>query len=278
MRVLIAGCGYVGTALGLLLAEGGHEVHGLRRDPSGLPAPIQPVAADLVTRDGLDDLPEVDACVATIAAGGRTREAYQNAYVRGLEHLRDALAATSPDLERWLFTSSTAVYADAGGDWVDEDSPTQPAGFSGERVLDGERIVRTSAFPIRIVLRLGGIYGPTRTRLLDQVRAGEATIPPEPTWTNRIHRDDAAGALAHLLTLDDPDEVYLGVDRDPAERGEVLRWLADRLGAPAPQPGESTSRGNKRARSDRLVASGYAFRYPSFRDGYAAMLASDADG
>jgi nucleoside-diphosphate-sugar epimerase len=144
-------------------------------------------------------------------------------------------------------------------------------------VLEGEGIVRGAAVPHRVVLRLGGIYGPGRTRLVDRVRRGEATCPPEPTWTNRIHRDDAAGAIRHLLALDDPEEVYLGVDTDPAERCEVLTWLAERLGAPAPRPGPASRRGNKRVSSARLQASGYRFRYPTFREGYGAMLDATPD-
>lgn len=273
MRVLIAGCGYVGTALGLRLAAAGHTVFGLRRDPSGLPAAITPVAADLVTGDGLDRLPpDLDACVTAISADRRAPEAYEAAYVRALRNLISKLEV---DISRWVFTSSTAVYGHANGELVDEQTSTSPSSFAGRTLLDGEAIV-LGARPVGVVLRLGGIYGPGRTRLVDQVRAGEAVIPPRPVYTNRIHRDDAAGALHHLLTLPDPEPVYLGVDHDPAERAVVLRWLAARLGAPPPRvatPEDApTTRGNKRARNDRLVSSGYTFRYPTFREGYAAML------
>jgi nucleoside-diphosphate-sugar epimerase len=273
MRILIAGCGYVGTALGLRLADAGHTVFGLRRDPGGMPAAITPVAADLVTGDGLDRLPpDLDACVTTIAADGRASDAYHDAYVSALRNL---ISQVEDEITRWLFTSSTAVYRQSDGEWITEETSTSTSTFAGRALLEGEAIV-LRARPVGVVLRLGGIYGPGRTRLVDQVRAGEAVIPPRPVYTNRIHRDDAAGALHHLLTLPDPDPIYLGVDHDPAERAVVLRWLAARLGAaPPPVAGPEhppTTRGNKRARNDRLVASGYTFRYPTFREGYAAML------
>lgn len=272
MRVLIAGCGYVGTALGLQLAAAGHEPLGLRRDPSGLPPAITPVTAHLTGENGLAAVPrDVDAVAYCVSSGGRDRDAYQAAYVEGQRRLAEHLGASARDDLRWVFTSSTAVYGQTDGSEVDEDSPTEPSSQTARVLLEAEAVTHGLG---GTVLRLAGIYGPGRTRLLDQVRAGEATCPPPPSWTNRIHREDCAGALAHLLTLPDPEPVYVGVDDDPAERCEVLRWLADRLGAPEPAPGPPSGRGgNKRARNDRLTGSGYVLRYPSFRDGYAEMIA-----
>jgi nucleoside-diphosphate-sugar epimerase len=273
MRILIAGCGYVGSALARDLVQDDHTVFGLRRAPADLPDGVIPLAVDLAEAVNLDAVPgDLDACVTAVSADGRSPDAYEAAYVRAVRNLRSLLEGKSPNCARWVFTSSTAVYGDESGDWVDEDTSTNPSSFTGRTVLEGERIVRESRVPHPIVLRLGGIYGPGRTRLLDSVRSGEATCPPEPTYTNRIHRDDAAGAIRHLLTLPDPDEVYLGVDTDPAERCEVLTWLAEQLGAAPPRTGPGSNRGNKRASSARLQASGYRFRHPTFREGYRAML------
>ena len=85
--------------------------------------------------------------------------------------------------------------------------------------------------------------------------AGEARLPAEPAYTNRIHRDDCAGLLAHLLALPEPQPLYLGVDHDPADLRDVYLWLAEQLGAPPPQaaePGAATSPGARtRAGSKR---------------------------
>ena len=274
MRVLIAGCGFVGGALGQLLVSDGHEVFGLRRGPEGVVPPgVVPVAADLAAGQGLHGVPgELDWCVTAISPDERTPAAYHAAYVSATRNLQSLLQSESPRVTRWVFTSSTAVYGQKSGEWVDETTSTTPSGFAGRAVRSGERLIRESGVPHPVVVRLGGIYGPGRTRLLDRVRAGAATCPHEPTYTNRVHRDDAAGILRHVLLLDAPEEIYLGVDTDPAERCEVLTWLADRLGAPRPGTGASSTRGNKRASSARLVASGYTFRYPTFREGYAAMI------
>ncbi len=279
-RVLIAGCGDVGTTLGLSLAADGHEVFGLRRRPDRLPPPVRPVAGDLTDPDSLATLPEgIELVAYTAAADGFDDDAYRRAYVDGVAHLLAALRARRAPVRRLLLTSSTAVYAQTDGGWVDETSPAEPAGFPGRRILDGERLVRDSGIPA-VVLRLAGIYGPGRTRLVDQVRRGSATCADgPPRWTNRIHRDDCAGAARHLLVLPDAEALWIGVDREPADECAVLDWLAARLGvAPPPRvppdgSGGSRPRTNKRCSSAKLVASGYRFRWPTYRDGYGALLA-----
>lgn len=192
-----------------------------------------------------------------------------------LGHLRDAGAP----LRRLVYVSSTAVYAQDDGSWVDETSPTTPSHFSGQRLREGEDLALAAGVSAA-VLRLAGIYGPGRSRLIDEVRSGAAVVGDgPPMWTNRIHRDDCAGAIAHLLALPAPAPIWLGVDHEPADRGLVLDWLADRLGVPRPRrvPGATRGRGgNKRCDGGRLRAAGYVFRYPTFRDGYTAMLTTPA--
>src|SRR5262245_5856857 len=168
-RVLIAGCGDVGTALGLLLAADGHEVFGLRRRPEHLPEPIRPLRADLADPDTLRIVPpQIDLVAYTAAADTSDDDAYRRAYVEGVANLLGALAGSHTPVRRLLYTSSTAVYGQADGGWVDETSPTVPRTFSGRRVLKGERLVLASRVPA-IVLRLAGIYGPGRTRLIERV-------------------------------------------------------------------------------------------------------------
>ena len=215
-RVLIAGCGDVGTALGLCLLEAGHEVTGVRRRPEVLPAGIRGVRADLTSRAELEAaLPDVDMLVYATSAGGRTEEAYERAYVRGLEVLLAVLAARGSGIERALFVSSTSTFGDAGGGWIDEDTPAEPDGFSGRILLEAERVLADSWLPGASV-RFAGIYGPGRTRMLDRARQGVPCVDEPPLYTNRIHRDDCAGVLAHLLAADDLAPVYIGVDSAPA--------------------------------------------------------------
>jgi len=337
MTVLLAGCGDLGTEAGLRFAAAGHRVVGWRRSPEKLPSAIEGVAADLGSAE-LPPIPaDTTAVVVAIAADSPTEEAYRAAYVDGLSNVLDAVLASGANVRRVLFVSSTAVYGDAGGGWIDERTTPEPGGFSGRIIREAEELLHsrlrgTGITPV--VLRLGGIYGPGRTRLVDQVRGGTAVIPAASRFTNRIHRDDAAAAIVHLCTMGTvPAAVYLGVDNEPAELGDVLEFLAAELGLPAPAAestgaaraasggeaaatggasasggttgasasgggtgasasggttgtsasggttgasaagGEPSRGGNKRASNGLIRSTGFEFQYPSFREGYRAVLA-----
>ena len=302
MTVLMAGCGDLGTEAGLRFAAAGHRVVGWRRSPEKLPAAIEGAAADLTSGE-LPPVPaDTTAVVVAVAADSPTEAAYRAAYVDGLSNVLDAVLASGAPVRRVLFVSSTAVYGDAGGDWIDESTTPEPGGFSGRIIREAEellfsRLDGTGISPV--VLRLGGIYGPGRTRLIDQVRGGTAVIPAEPRFTNRIHRDDAAAAIVHLCTMESvPEPLYLGVDNEPADMGEVLRFLAAELGLPQPpsaaseqdpdgglgqgggsrqggsrKRGEPSRGGNKRCSNALLRSTGLEFAYPSFREGYRDILA-----
>jgi nucleoside-diphosphate-sugar epimerase len=278
-RILIAGCGDLGTALGLDLWKAGHQVWGLKRNPASLPAEILPLAADLTRASSLSVVPpDLDYVFYTAAADGFSEASYRAAYVVGLENVLAVLRAGKQRPRRLFFTSSTAVYAQHQGEWVDEDSPAVAESFAGRCLRQGESLLWTSAYPSTII-RFGGIYGPGRSRLIDSVRYGTATcVENPPVYTNRIHRDDGAAVLRHLMEFTDTAPLYLGVDDEPAPQCQVLRWLAERLGVPGPTvvsvptDAEASMRGNKRCSNRRLRASGFRFRYPSFRDGYGALL------
>lgn len=286
-RILIAGCGDIGSKLGIQLGSAGYAVWGLKRDPRGLPSPIQPLAADLSNPATLQLPPHLDAVIYSATAASFSAADYQAAYVDGVHNLLTALRQTGQSLQKLLFVSSTSVYGQSSGEWVDEATPAQAAGFAGECLRQGEQLVWESGWPATVV-RFGGIYGPGRTRLIESVRQGTAKrAAGHPLYTNRIHRDDCVRVLAHMLEQEHLERLYLAVDDAPAPLDEVLCWIAGQLGVAHPpltaeaalKPGAETRRdpqtrlrSSKRCRNARLRASGFQFLYPSYREGYAPLL------
>ncbi|AKS40681.1 SDR family oxidoreductase [Wenzhouxiangella marina] len=266
-RLLIAGCGDLGQRLADRLDPDLWEVTGLRRDPSRLPSRIRPLAADLTRPATLAGLAsDYDAIVYQATPPERRPEAYRAIYVEGLRHL--LAASRFRDL---IMVSSTAVYGQDDGAWVDEESATEPAGFNGRILLEAEALAREAGGR---VLRCSGIYGPGRTWLLRQLAGGQARCrerPPE--WTNRIHADDVAGVLAHLLERPDLGPVLCASDDRPSPRCEVLDWLAAELGLAAPRRDpDGAGAAGKRIRNQRLRDSGYDFIHPDYRSGYRELI------
>lgn len=128
-----------------------------------------------------------------------------------------------------------------------------------------------------VVLRSAGIDGPGRKRLVENVRSGKGPLAKgPPRYVNLIHREDRVGVLHDLMELDQPKPLYLGVDHEPVDRNTLIRWLAQRMGVPVSGTGKEASSGRRkrsdqRCRNDRLVESGYRFRFPTFREGCTSV-------
>ena len=280
-KVVIAGCGYVGNALARMLMDEGHEVFGIRRDPSKLEPGVKRIVGDLSQPEKLGPAPaRVEYAVFAVSADEGSEKAYRKAYLDSLAGFLQWLVDEGQRPRRVVMTSSTSVYGQRRGEHIDESSPTHPTHFRGETLLSSERLLAASGLST-VVVRLGGIYGPGRTGLIDRARAGELRLRSAEHFTNRIHRDDAAGLVRHLLFHPSPAPLYLGVDDESAEEATVYRWLAKHLGVDAPEESESdvepdTARrrevGSKRCSNRLARESGYAFRYPTFREGYGELI------
>ncbi|TFC37151.1 NAD-dependent epimerase/dehydratase family protein [Cryobacterium sp. TMT2-42-4] len=290
MTVLIAGCGDLGTEVGLRFAALGHRVVGLRRNAAVLPASIEGQSVDLSAHQPVVPA-DTEIVIVTIAAGDPSPAVYRAAYVDGLQNLLDALDEAGVTPHRVLLVSSTAVYDVSDESWVDEQTPANPRPGTDAILLEAEQMLH-ARIPAAVVFRLSGIYGPGRERLITQVRSGRTTASASARHTNRIHRDDAAAAIVHLMLREEAlAPLYLGVDSAPVRGGEVLAFLAEELGLPAPMPeapgapGATTAAptrpvprdsqrgGDKRLRNQLLLGTGFTFSYPTYREGYRAVLA-----
>ena len=276
--VVIAGCGDVGSRLASQLLAAGWEVHGLRRNVARLPEGVIGIAGDLFNKECPDTWPigGVDYLVYCAAATDHDEAGYRKAYVQGLQHVLEWLGDYGQEPKHLVFVSSSSVYGQQNGEWVDETSPTQAVGYSGQVMLEAEQVAFGSGIPATTV-RLTGIYGPGREWLLSQVRQGYRVAVEPPLYGNRIHVDDAAGLLAYLLLHVEQggalEKVYIGVDNAPAPLAEVVDWLRGYLGVTEWAEDASVRRaGSKQCSNARAKALGWSPTYPSYREGYAAIL------
>jgi nucleoside-diphosphate-sugar epimerase len=286
MDVAIVGCGYVGLELGRQLAARDHDVVGVRRSAAGCDAiraaGFDAVQADLTDPAALTAVPDVDWLVFAASSGGRGASAAQTVYVDGLQTVIETFGSRASPPDRLVYTSSTGVYGDHGGDWVDETTPIEPTTEKTAVLAEAERVAREVAAEHGIdgtVARFAGLYGPERYRL-ERYLDGPVTEG----YLNMVHRDDAAGAVRHLLETDQlRDDLLLVVDDEPVDKWTFADWLAAECGRPAPptqtteeriaagalsEPAKRRIRTSKRCSNDRLHAVGYELAYPTFKSGY----------
>jgi nucleoside-diphosphate-sugar epimerase len=287
MRVAILGCGYVGLELARQLGDD-HEVVGVRRSTDGLDAVeatgATAVRADVTDAEALAAVPDVDAVVFAASSGGRGAEAAERVYVDGLETAIEAFGNRDAPPDRLIYTSSTGVYGDHGGGWVDETTDLSPTTAKTRVLAEAERIADEVAPEYGIdggVVRFAGLYGPDRYRLERYLEG-----PVTEGYLNMIHRDDAAGVVRFALESTD-ERLLLAVDDEPVEKHAFADWLADECGVARPPKRTKAERleeddlsatarrrieTSKRCSNARLHELGYEFEYPTYREGYRAAI------
>lgn len=275
MKILFAGCGDIGSRSAARLAAD-FDCFGLKRNPQSLADFISPLAGSM---SDLDFMVEVlnqgfDILVATLTPDGFTPEAYQRAYVDSAKTLATAmtLATAVPKLVIWV--SSTSVYGNCNGGWVNEQSPTKALSFSGKLLLEAEQQIAGLSCAT-VIVRFSGIYGPGRTRMLDQIIAGRGR-PAEPQqWSNRIYSEDCAGVLAHLVRAFEAGKVleslYIATDSAPVTQHDLRIWLAQQLKVQL-EDEIVEQKAIRRCSNQRLLDSGYEFLYPSYKEGYQSLI------
>ncbi|MEO8002888.1 MAG: NAD-dependent epimerase/dehydratase family protein [Arenimonas sp.] len=259
---IIAGAGDIGGRVAIALCNAGDEVISISRSVKDLPVGIRSVTADLNTGEGLIKLPQhADALVFCVAPDERTADAYQRLYVDGLQRV-----LTQCQFKRVLFVSSTAVYAQDAGEWIDEQSPALADTFNGSLLREAEMLC--GQHELGIALRLTGIYGPGRNWMLRRAQAGEVG---RTHWTNRIHVEDAVTAIVQAHASPSPGKIYCVNDDCPAQESEVLAWLRKPETSTATEISNSETSG-RRVRNDLLRSTGWQPKYVSYREGYRQLL------
>lgn len=269
-RVLIVGCGYVGSALAKAYLTQGATVYALQRHPVDILG-VKNLQGDISTIS-FENLPAFDRVFYLVSADEHSEKAYKHAYVTGVAHLLKHLPIQPS--ARILFVSSTAVYGQQQGEWVDESSPTLPKDFSGECLLEGEQVIQQSGIE-HVIVRFGGIYGPSRIRTIEQLKSGHTHLTRLPCHTNRIHLEDCVGSLQFLAEIPTCPPIVLGVDCEPVLYNDLQIWLAEQLNLSIPSIGETPARlqkSNKRCSNQLLLNLGYRFRVPNYKIGYEMYL------
>lgn len=280
LHILLVGCGDLGTEVASLLVSSNHQVTGVRRSEQ-TDHRFECIQADVTNPDTLHAIQDLspDIILYCVAASGQTDAQYKAAYVDGLRHILEA-QAHNVKLKHVFFVSSTRVYGQEGSALLDDDTRAIPADFGGERLLEAEQLLNAMPFPTT-VLRLSGIYGPGRLRMITLAQAPHAW-PQENSWTNRIHRDDAALFIHYLisqLALNAPitklHNTYIVTDSAPVSQFEVINWLAQQLNidSQCPLHTQNLTKG-KRLSNQRMLATGFQLRYPNYQLGYATLLSA----
>ena len=277
-RILVVGAGDIGGQLAIKLAQANHDVWAMRRSDIAIGEGVHTIQGDVSEPETLLDIPgDVDILVYTVASPEFSEEGYHKYYYRGISHVLHALKAQGQKPKYAFFTSSSSVYHQMDASWVDEESPTEPNSFAGKELLQAEGALAAGYIPATSV-RFPGIYGPGRTRMIEQARQGGHCDPTPEVWTNRIHRDDCVGVLQFLiekvLAGEEIDDIYLACDSEPATLYEILEWMKDRIGDVEPdyELPEATRRANRRCSNKRLIAAGYQFQFNNYQEGYEFVL------
>ena len=277
MRKLVIGCGYLGRRVAALWRAAGDQVFVTTRrvdeEDRFRGEGFEPVVCDVLDPASLTKLPQVHTALYAVGFDRSSGATMRSVYVDGLANVLSVV-----DSGEFIYVSSSSVYGQTDGGWVDEDSRTAPREESGRIVLEAEMVAR-SLRERAIVLRFGGIYGPGRLLRRAAIERGEPIVGDADKWLNLIHVDDGARVILAAEARGTAGRIYNVCDGAPVRRRDFYTELARRLGAPPPRfvmpegempPHESA---NRRIRTVRMMTELYPeLRYPGYVDGLAASV------
>jgi len=276
MRLLILGCGDIGTRVGLAFIEAGWAVIAARRSPERLPAAFTRVRVDMTEPQSLVPLGEhqPDYVLVTPTPPSYDAAGYQAGFLAAAQHL--AAQSWLKHCRRVIWVSSTRVYREAAGGWVDEHAPLNTEEPQAGFMVRAEACIRRAA--VATVMRPAGVYGNPDGMLVRKVLSGRGGVPGA-VFGNRIHRHDLSRLIGHCLLRDSQGEwvppTILACDNDVTPTYEIERWLAQQWGVALIEEGAGgRPRANRRCRSRLLSALGFELTYPTWREGYAEVVSA----
>ena len=263
---LIFGCGYLGMRVAQAWLARSRTVYALTRNRADeLKAlGIQPIVGDVLDPHSLRSLPEVGTILYAIGLDRKAGRSMREVYVDGLRNALSTLGSTA----KFLYVSSTSVYGQTDGGWVDESSPTEPLEDSGRIVLDAEQTLRRHR-PDSVILRFAGIYGPGRILRKASLLKGEPVPGDAERYLNLIHVEDGVRAVLAAEVKANGGETYLIADDTPPTRREFFTRTAELIGAPIPTfLNDGIIEANRRIRNTKAKKQlGFTPQFPSYREG-----------
>ena len=287
MNCLIIGCGYLGLRVAKIWKQQGHSVTALTRKPERAKRfaeqGIAGIVGDVTQPETLNDLPAADLVLVAVGMDRSMYSDIEMVYVDGLQNVLSKLPERPKHL---VYVSSTGVYGDFGGDWVNEESSTQPLRPGGKACLKAEQLIRDSELGGQAtVLRFAGIYGPDRVPTKQRVEAGEWKKLSAAGFLNLIHVDDGATIVDQVSKTEPAGETYLVGDGNPVLRRDYYSYIAECLGAEKipwsetdVDPKAARSGSNKRISNKKLVEQfNIQFDFPDYRAGLKQAMADEQE-
>jgi nucleoside-diphosphate-sugar epimerase len=285
--LVIFGCGYIGLALAKECVGLGWSVTALTRNPESA-RNAEEIGAHTVLGNLQDDhwwpkIPKgVHHVVNCVGASSPTVEGYQESYLQGMQSIIQWIKQRGNPVRSLVFTSSSSVYPQTDGSVVDEESDTSGASARGQILLSAERLCLEASGPVAAckgVIRFSGLYGPGRHLLVDKIERGEPMTGSADRILNLLHRDDAVSSILALLQRASAvtGGIFNASDGQHATRGEIARWVAQRLKVPEPVfTGVGDTRGGHRRVDSTKISQvlGWKPKFPDFQSGYEDFLAS----
>jgi len=288
-QLMLLGLGQINTRVSEGLADE-FDIMAVSRMPKNISS-AQHIPLNLLN-DDLSALKETDYIVFCLTPSSYDEAGYRQTYVDCLSRVLNHYRQHPP--KHFLFISSSSVYGQNQDEWVDESSATVPRSFSGRIIVEAEKMLSASTIPTTTI-RFSGIYGRNRTSLIEQIKRGNKSSQPPSNYTNRISETDAVGIICHLLRQAEEGvplaDCYLASDHEPVRLHEVVGWVRQQIPC-QPEKGNSQTAsgksqvgrkggfsrtGSKRCRNQRIRSTGYQFRFPSYREGYADVIAANPE-
>ncbi|CAM8398178.1 NAD-dependent epimerase/dehydratase family protein [Candidatus Methylopumilus universalis] len=276
LKVLIIGCGQLGFSIVNNADSDVFKLYGFSRSLRKSPASIEMHQVDILKTEAIDAIKLVnpEIIIYAVSADTQSIESYQDHYVLGLKKTYEAILELD-HFKHLFFVSSTRVYGQRTTKILSELDIAEPSDYGGEALMEAETVARQLKDKATI-LRLSGIYGPNRKRMIQLAQSNPGNWPATNNWSNRIHEEDAARFIVFLMKRimmqESIEPLYLVTDGVPTKQYDVLTWIRNRLQLTTDTIELPILESGKQLQSVLLNQTGFVLKYPDFTYGYEAII------